>query len=289
MCEAAKPFWEDKDVVLAAVRQNGIMLRDAPDSMKGDKDVVLAAVSNKPDVLKFALNGLNQDKDCLIAAGLWDDRYDSLQRDESRPLIVMSTRFSLDETSNPTATQFTTLLKQHPYIQTCRFVVYSPNAFNKTSCDPNWTDISWPCRGTKETCSKIDVDDEMGVPTTNCCWRYSFRHRLVEAKARNGFMLQLVELRQNAHGYELGNGQAIELEMARDVGVKVFQVMEPLDQATGVCHSFRPMNHWPQEHIPRFIDNFVKPWYDSDDSNHHSSMDVEEYGYVMKHDDLENI
>ena len=141
----------------------------------------MAAVTTTPTSLKFALRGLNQDRDCLIAAKLWDGDYDHPQT-SSRNLqqcsndkkkvngsekmmmrkkrIVLSTRFSLGEESSPTATNFTVLFKSHPYIKSNgEFVVHSPNAFSKGTCDPEWTRLEWPCRGTRETCRMVVVSE----------------------------------------------------------------------------------------------------------------------------------
>ena len=43
----------DKDVVLAAVKREGDMLRWASNNLKNDKEVVLAAVNKDPDALRM--------------------------------------------------------------------------------------------------------------------------------------------------------------------------------------------------------------------------------------------
>ena len=96
-------------------------------------------------------------------------------------------------------------------LQNGNFKVYAPNAFDKKTCDPEWTNFDWPCRGTKDTCmgwlNNNNEDDgggdldsrymnvltKDGHPTDDCCWRYSFRSQLQEAKETGGFMLQLVQ------------------------------------------------------------------------------------------------
>ena len=295
----------DKEIIIECVKQDGNCLRFASTTLRSNKDVVLVAISNKPEALKFALDGLNQDRDCLIAAGLWDTSYnrinvlqqnhlqtknkdpnrdndistrDSVLSTSSLPpnavKVVLSTRFSLDEDSTPTATQFTVLLKEHSYFsrrhhgelipeQDTRndfhddddeiddgfgdvtttnddddtfFVIYSPNAFNKGTCDPEWTRLEWPCRGTYETCRK-ESHLKSGLPQPKqCCWRYSFRYHLQEAKEQTnqGFMIQIVELRQIGgtmsydYKYQLGKGQQIEREMANDVHIKIFAVYQSM-------------------------------------------------------------
>ena len=285
----------DRDVILATVNQDGNCLRFASSALRSDKEIVLAAVKNKPESLKFALAGLNQDRECLVAAGLWDENYadgrssfqnissDTLTKEgniETTPLsqqpaiarrkVVLSTRFSLDEDSTPTATRFTVLLKKNSFFLSGEeenpsngdtlTTIYSPNAFNKGTCDPEWTRLEWPCIGTFETCKKVS-HLKTGVPNqSQCCWRYSFRWHLQTAKETNGFMIQIVELRQigdeSGYNYEhrLGKGQKIERIMARDVGTKVFVVYQPLN----VKYRYREFFH--ATHISHLVDK-INEWY----------------------------
>ena len=140
--------------------------------------------------------------------------------------IVLSTRFSLGLKSSPHATQFTVSLKQHPYVQNSNFIVYSPNAYQKDSCDPQWTRLEWPCRGTQGTCRMKQSSLRTGTPQLGSCWRYSFRYQLEEAKRLGGFMIQVVDLDEQCH-HQRGKGQRIETEMAKEVGTKIFRSYEP--------------------------------------------------------------
>ena len=295
---ANEKFRNDKEVVLAAINQNGNCLRLASSILRADKECVLVAVTSKAEALKFAMGNLNQHRDCLIAAGLWDKTYTSDRRassqaslsslaspastsvsNASRPVkkVVLSTRFALGEDSTPTATQFTVLLKEHPYFSKLHndgnsdyndddhdnngFSIYSPNAFNKHSCDPNWTDKSWPCRGTYETCQKAAYL-KTGKPTQfECCWRYSFRYHLQQAKSMNGFMIQIVELRpvdgdilSYNYKHELGKGQDIERIMAKQVGTKTFVMYQPMNSR----HKYRM--YFGSDDIALLVRN-VKDWY----------------------------
>jgi len=54
--EFDKKYKNDKEVMLVAVRQNGLALRSAPKKFQGDRDVILAAVEQNPDALKYASN-----------------------------------------------------------------------------------------------------------------------------------------------------------------------------------------------------------------------------------------
>lgn len=227
---ASRRLKMDPQVAIEAIKQDGECLKFLHPSMRGNKSFVIAAAKSKPESLKYGMGGLNQDRDCLIAAGLWDKYYDDIKNGMVR--IVLSTRFSLNEESSKTATQFTVCLKAHSHIKEGSFLVYSPNAFSKESCDPKWTRFDWPCRGTFDTC-QMDEALRRGAPTNACCWRYSFRHQLIRAKLVNGIMVQVVELRRatvfGKRGWVhiVGPGQRIEREMARQVGIKVFKIYQP--------------------------------------------------------------
>ena len=284
---AAPKLQNDRDVLLVACGQNGMVLANVDsEKYRSDKEIVISAASSNPDALKFALGGLNQDPDCLKASGIWDADYgkDSTTRtcpsSPSSPLsqsstqtqtlqkrkIVLSTRFALNDCSNSKATQFAVLLKQNPYIQD-RFYVYSPNAFEKHTCDVKWTRFSWPCRGTYETCQKPD-NLKMGVPVPDCCWRYSYRYQLKEAKRTGGIMIQLVEVGGNSKFCDtegkprsLGAGQAIENEMAHDLGVKIFRVYAPI-QNRGHPQFEREVE-FNYEDIQKVVFG-IKQWYRND-------------------------
>merc|ERR1712079_853390 len=97
--------------------------------------------------------------------------------------------------------------------------MYFPSAFCKESCDPNFTDLSWPCRGTTHTCTLANTKAD-GSPTDQSCWRYSFRHHQRICRESGGFMLQVEE----ADG--LGKGQQIETSMADLERLKIFRVKQ---------------------------------------------------------------
>ena len=144
--------------------------------------------------------------------------------------ISLSTKFSLNEDSQSSATQFTYMLNHTKYFLQ-RFMIYSPNAYSKNTCDDQWTRLEWPCRGTVETCQLLEDVDNMnkgGRPTDNSCWRYSYRYHLQEAKRTQGFMLQVVDYDYEKQLHILGNGQQIEIEMANQVRTKIFRVYQPI-------------------------------------------------------------
>ena len=61
-------IWNDKEEVLAAVKNNGNNLANASEALKADKEVVLAAVNNWGSALEYASKGLRADKEVVLAA-----------------------------------------------------------------------------------------------------------------------------------------------------------------------------------------------------------------------------
>ncbi len=61
-----KEFWEDRDVVLAAVKRSGYLLKFAP-KFHEDKEVVMSAIPTYPHVLEY-LPKFQDDKDVALAA-----------------------------------------------------------------------------------------------------------------------------------------------------------------------------------------------------------------------------
>ena len=249
----------DKDVVLVAVGKTPSSLKYALGGLNQDKECLVAAgiwdnnyhhgdQDNRDNV--HVTNGTfdntgedvgnNSSDDAATVPRLLLSSYEP--RIPRRMKLVLSTRFSLNEQSTSQATHFTIGLKENQYIRD-NFIVYSPNAYSKSTCDPNWTDPGWPCRGTFETCLMDDgeykprwklgdEEEEDNSSTTTsttvllsggCCWRYSFRYQLETAKACGGAMIQFVDYDDDKRSHVLGDGQRIETEMARDVGIKVFK------------------------------------------------------------------
>jgi hypothetical protein len=151
-------LWKDKQIWMALLAQHGNHLAEAPEECRSDKECVLAAVCSCNGSLKYALGGLNQDQDWLVAAGLWDEGYNP-----GAPKVVLSTRFALNAESSATATEFTVLLKKTFLISRRSRLHSFPDAFNKNSCDPEWTQKAWPCRGTSSCCKMQDMALKSGV------------------------------------------------------------------------------------------------------------------------------
>ncbi len=236
---ASNDMKSNVDVVMEAVRQDGRALEYASDDLRCVKEVVLAAVRQNPTSIKYALGGLNQDRDCLVMAGLFDDKYDRLSN-ANATRAVMSTKFSLGENTSDYSTKVALLIKKHPYFK--KIIVYFPNSWSKNTCDPEWTNIRHPCRGTFDTCGK-PAWLKISVPKENqSCWRYSFRYQLEKAKETGGFMIQVAEYSREEERHMLGRGQQIETEMAEQVGLKIFRIYQnpvyPFDSVQDTVEGF---------------------------------------------------
>ena len=252
----ARELRSDPRVVQIACLADGNALQYATEEARSDKTLVLVAASSSPESLKYAAGGLNQDLECLIQAGLLEQNYERNKRRK----VVLSTRFALGESSSPIATQFAVALKEYQYIKEGDFIVYSPNAYKKKTCDLEWTRSEWPCRGTFETCRVQPSSLKIGVPTSDCCWRYSFRYQLEEAKRTNGFMIQVIEYNNEMGNFEVGRGQQIETDMAQQVGIKIFRFYD---------YRFNPND---KLQVKDLVED-IKYWY-NDNCNDMSEVDV---------------
>jgi len=124
-------MWTDKSFVIQMVQWDGKTLEHAAGFLKADRDVILAAVKQNGTALKFARPPLNQYPECLKAAGLWDDK------DDVRPLqAIQSVKFSLGAKTTTYSTDFALAVKKDPYLK--KFRMYNPNAFCKEACDPHY-------------------------------------------------------------------------------------------------------------------------------------------------------
>ena len=63
LAEADDSLKADREVVLAAVKQNGGALRGAAKALQGDREIVLAAVMQDGDALELASEELQQDEE----------------------------------------------------------------------------------------------------------------------------------------------------------------------------------------------------------------------------------
>ena len=60
--------WDNKELVLTAVRQGGWALEYASDQLKDDKEVVLSAMDTYKYALQYASDQLKDDKDFVLTA-----------------------------------------------------------------------------------------------------------------------------------------------------------------------------------------------------------------------------
>eukprot|EP00971_Amphidinium_carterae_P335356 6471188-Amphidinium_carterae.1 len=65
---APKSCRADPEIVLAAVRRQGLALKFAAESCRQDREIVLAAVKQNGLALKFAAESCRQDRDIVLAA-----------------------------------------------------------------------------------------------------------------------------------------------------------------------------------------------------------------------------
>jgi len=239
----------DKDVVLAAMENDGYFLQYVDKRLRADKDVVLTAVRSHAAALKYALGGLHQDEDCLIAAGKMISDAQSLvgpARCQNKK-VVLSLKFTrgmLSEKNTAYATDFVQAMREDGYFM--YFDTYNPNSWEKESCDYLFADSAQVlCRGTDETC-RFQVSKNRrssGRPSPTCCWRFSFRFHADEAAAANGFMVQV----QEQEGLSLS--QQMESDMAAQARLKVFRTVTN-------SASFHP-------ELLRLLHGQVQTWYEA--------------------------
>merc|ERR1712008_204382 len=210
---ALQPATADSNVVSTAVQKWGGALQFAHPSLRADPDIVKLAVKTTPEALQFAKGGLNQDEDCLVAAGLIN-KMRTYNRSEN---ALLSVKFGLAEGTSPYSTEVMLRLRKNEFLDNFKF--WFPNAVCKSSCDPNFTDVCWPCRGTASTCT-LAKELRTGKPSNKSCWRYGFRYQMQKCKDSGGFMTQVEEIGG------LGRGQEIETLMAQEVGLKVFRIKQ---------------------------------------------------------------
>ena len=98
---------------------------------------------------------------------------------------ILSFKFSLASESSDYATKFAVAMKQDDYLK--NFATYNPNAWCKKSCDPDFTYINWPCRGTTSTCRYTNhVNSKDGKLFSTSCWRFASRFHLQECEKLRG-------------------------------------------------------------------------------------------------------
>jgi len=170
---------------------------------------------------------------------------------------IYSIKYSLAEHCTSYATDVAVKLKTHSRLG--KYEIYFPSAFNKESCDPQYTCMSWPCRGTRETC-KMELALRTGQPTNSSCWRYSFRKHQEKCKLSGGFMIQVWEgFGQGSElGFVFGAGQEIERAMANEIKLKVFLIRQGL-----VFNDFFARTREFDEHDAEYVARAIEAWYEA--------------------------
>ena len=101
---AGSDYTDDKEVVMAAVKNCGYALEFASPSLKQDKEVVMAALRNDGSAIQFASISLQKDKDVLFASvknniyALYT--YRKLQHDKDIFMAAVPIGYSLQFASN---------------------------------------------------------------------------------------------------------------------------------------------------------------------------------------------
>lgn len=207
-----------KDMILLAVRQSGHVLELAPDELRADRGFVLEAVKAKPGALKYAMGGLHEDAECLTAARRSLERKSSLYgRTEKIILSLRGVSDASEPAGDSAGRRLAIAMKADPILG--QFKTHNPSLFIRGSCDPSFTDVSHPCRGTLSTCSFYSFQNlKHGKPYSKSCWRYAYRFHQDECKMSKGFMVQVEEQSK------LDDGQIIQMDMANGIGLKTFRL-----------------------------------------------------------------
>jgi len=220
---------KDQEFAKAAVSSNGLMWRHFHESIRSNKEVGFLAVRSNGISLKFAMPPLSvQDVDLLNAAKLMG----TTRRGQLEPQLIMSVKFSLKEEASPLASKLMIALQEHHRLN--KYKTHFPNSVSKSFCGEmkNVIEVKGHCFGLcrKKCCKREGCKPETSgsSPPTPCstdprdvthhsCWAYDFRVHQERVMSASGFMVQL-------HEGELGPGQMIETEMAKQLGLKVFRL-----------------------------------------------------------------
>jgi len=222
-----------KDMILLAAQRFGNALELAPDELRADRGLILEAVKARPGALKYAMGGLDGDPECLNAASRF-----RIERQSSKyggtEKVILSLR-GLGKATDSTG-RLAMAMRADPILG--QFKTYNPSAFSRGSCDPSFTDVSHPCRGTSESCKYTESQNAAeGRPCSQSCWRFTYRFHQHECKTSQGFMVQLEE------GSGLDDGQVIQIDMANSAGLKTFCVQLRSTEADILNKSVKMLSH----------------------------------------------
>jgi len=238
----------DRELVLAAVREDGFNLQHTTEVLRADKELVLAAVTRTHAALRFAKGGLQHDPDCRKAAGLCEevDEEPQIPTHQRTERVVVSVKFGTAEQVTPYAQAFAQALSKDHILG--QFQTYEPNSWGKRSADhmssvfENAANAYASIMATPLVSTDSGASVEARPPGR---WRSAFRQYVEECKASGGFMVQAEERSG------LGAGQRIEMNIAEQLGLKVFRTYTNLPWFTAESRMFRPLGA------------AVKAWYES--------------------------
>jgi len=114
---------ESRTCVLAAVCLNGLALEFAASPLREDKEIVCAAITQDGSSLVYDGGGLHHDSDCLKCSGLWDAEPRTYPRPEEAILSMQFTQRAI---------KLALAMKRDPFLS--QFEVYNPS----TWCDPDF-------------------------------------------------------------------------------------------------------------------------------------------------------
>lgn len=255
----------DRELVIAAVREDGLNLQHTTEALRADKELVLAAVNRTPAALRFAKGGLQHDPDCRKAAGLCEEEDEEPQYQtptcQRTERVVLSVKFGTAEEVTPYARAFAQAMSRDNILG--QFQTYEPNSWGKRSADHAAPASAFESAanayasilatplfsndgGALSTRQPSGASVEARPPGR---WRQAFRQFVEECKASGGFMVQAEERSG------LGAGQRIEMNIADQLGLKVFRTYTNLPWFTAESRMFRPLGV------------AVKAWYESGCSN----------------------
>jgi len=208
------------NLVYKAVRQNGEALEFASEELKQHKDIVIAAVTKTPLALRHAAEDMSLDPDIqeelLRAAGNdppkpvapapppREDSSSSKPKPQAgdKPKLMLCLRWrAIRKNSSSLALEFKSALVEHWYLR--KLEVLNPNDMRQTHV---MCSLEAVCNGTPDTCLN-----------TKTCWRSAVRKKITE-QVNFAALLALEE----SDGLSLE--QSLQLEMAKELGMKVFKV-----------------------------------------------------------------
>jgi len=227
----------DIEVAFEAVKQDPDALQFASDMLKRNKDLVIFAARHKPSAVNFAKGGLERDKHVQKAAGTWHGTEDQFEEEPPKLPVILSLAHSLQtKETTKLGKDFQAALNNHWFfsdVVKMKGWPKDPNSWQANVCGKS------SCIGTPETCR----NDASNDPNFHC-WRVAVGHHISQCVESGGAMFQVEE------DGRLTPEQEIQLEMARNVNLKVFRTRARKGQrctADSIWRLGRAVRVWRQE------------------------------------------